>query len=600
MLFCKKSQLPLPLIGTPFKTRRTKANVPIKVLNIYRLAPQVSNSAFELRFYATMYMHFQVRLQHLSSHFNAFGPIEEVTIEYAPKSGQYSRGTVVYKYCTDAAKALSFKSHQMFGNDLNVIAAKSDVQNAAGDRNKDDAVNGDIEPRNQVKDGLMLLGLSDDCLCRIFEQTDLDDLLSIAATCTRFRDISYLAFRSKHRRFYIGPEYRNVDILRSILSCFGGLITDLHISMYNSSSKKRKEIIDLILAHCEQSLNSLRMSHFQIDPSIIRSVRILFSRTVKLAIENCTIDIPHTICLFTQCQSLIKLKIFKCNNFNIKTLSNVNLLHLESFSYDDTILDGDESPPILQQFLLHHTQLKKLSINGYLNNYYATFPIIGNHCKQLEQLYINAKCDTLEDHQYNELIEPICALKTLRKLKMQCRNRSPASFMGKMRSHSTLEHVEFSDGIVDSGFIEHLARFEILRVLCLLDMDNAQMLMAHLSHTITLTEIVIKGYCDITDADLVVAVARLKMLRVLILMDTGYQLSATAYLDVVRTRKRMAFDATLIIRNFETSQKEVACSFHEENRKYVLFHRYTKYDNPLFYDQNLRMDDEDSGDADSA
>lgn len=535
-------------------------------------------------------------MQHLSSHFNVFGSIEEATIEYAPKSGKFAQGTVIYKFAADASRALSFKSHQMFGNDLNVIAANSAAQLAASRTTHVDAQPHATSMCCNVA-GMQLIELSDDCLCRIFERLSVEDLLSAAETCIRFRDVASAAFRAQHRCFHIGPENGQCHTLRKCLSYFGGLISDLRVSMYNSTSVNRRKMIELILTHCSQNFVSLRLHQFQIEPSNVRLLRLIFKRTTKLTIENCTIDIPPNICLFTHCQSLTKLKISKCNNFNITTLTNVNLPNLHSFSFNDTILEKNESPPVLQQFFQRHTKLTKLSINGYLNNYYTTFPTIGRSCEQLEQLCINAKCDTLEDQPYNELIEPLFALQNVRKLKMQCRNRSPASFMGATQSHATLRHVQFSDGIVDSRLIENLGRFAALCVLCLLDMDNAHLIVTQLSHRLPLAEVVIKGYCDITDDDLVVAVARLKALRRLVLMDTGYQLSEIGYSDIVRTRRRMAFDATLVIRNFETSQKELACSFHGENRRFVQFHPYNKYDNPLLYDTNMRMDDEDDTDS---
>lgn len=540
----------------------------------------------------------QARLQHLSSHFNEFGALEQATIEYTPKSGRFASGRVVFKHAEDAAKALSFRAHRMFGIDLNVIAAKSGIQAsaeyAAAANHASHAVAEVTLDDTPAASNTNLLDLNDDCLTRIFEHLSVDDLLAVADTCSHFRTISANAFRAQHRRFKINTQNHSDDSLSKVFQYFGQEITDLNVSMHNATLKKRRMMLELVLTHCEDKLESVRLHRFQVDTPILHKLTQLFVRTKKLCLENCHIEIPSDVCLFPQCQSLIKLKISKCSNFDMQYLNGVCFPNLESFTYNDTILENKyfESSALLQQFLRQHTQLTKISINGYLNNYYTILPIIGQCCSQLERLYINAKCDTLEDRQYNELIQSICSLRKLHKLKMQCRNRSPASFMGAAQFNATLKYVEFADGIVDSNLIEHLERFESLCVLILLNMDHAHLVVARIKQ-IPLTEIVIQGYCDIADEDLVVLVARLKLLRRLVLMDTGYQFSELTYLDLVRTRRRMGIAATLVVQNFETSQKELACSFHSENKRYVRFCRYTKYDNPLHYDQNLRMDDED-------
>lgn len=595
MSFCQSSLLPLPLKRKSFPIRRTKGNVPIRVLNIYRLPSQVciSKQIYLLRISTNSLIIwlFQTRLQHLSSHFAAFGPIAKVTLEYQPYcKSTHSRAIVIFKHAEDATRALCYRSHQMFGSDLNVRAAKSEQQTA----DMEEVVESHYYacPGN----GLNLLDLTDHCLWKIIEYIPVIDLPSVADTCSRLRDATITTFRIKHKRLTILADAQSDSTVKisKMFTYFGVLIRNLTISAYNSDQLARTQVLHCILHCCEPMLESLRLVHFHIDASIVARIQMVFGRTKRLILHNCTIDMDRDINLFTNAKSLIKLKISKVNNFDATTLATICLPNLELFTYNDTILDESENgAPILKSFLMTHGQLKKLNINGYLNNHYAIFPIIGQHLQQLEKLYINAKCDTLEDVQYNYFISHLCELKRLKKLKMQCRNRSPATFMANLKSTETLEHVEFSDGIFDFELTQNLIRFANLRTICLLDMDHVHLHLAQLSNTLPLIEIVIKGFCDVTDQDLVMLPDKFHRLQLIILMDTGYQLSNSTYMELVRVRKCTAVNGPLIVRNFETSQKDILCSFPHEHRKYVEFYRYTKYDNPLLYNLGLRLRDED-------
>lgn len=195
-----------------------------------------------------------------------------------------------------------------------------------------------------TNDPLEITDLNDDCLERIFEYFDLSsfkfNLLNIADTCIRFREVARTTYKYKHSRksleISLFPRSNNLRILR----IFGDLIEKLSIDYNNDgiyttegeiSSKFNIKIEQYIFRYCSQDelLKELELINcpddaFECIKNPFKNVEVVrFSRGVLCE------KISQFNRYFPKMRSLKLDNIFKAVNPNCMKTKFPFLEHLE-------------------------------------------------------------------------------------------------------------------------------------------------------------------------------------------------------------------------------------------------------------------------------
>lgn len=311
-------------------------------------------------------------------------------------------------------KFLSGGPHCIFNEPVNVWAKICDRERALLLRyNNDDFArpSGDDTP---------ILLLNDDCLTEIFNYLPYADMSAIFDTCSRFRTIAPLAFKSNHKTIELAPLYDeakhsfNFRRMKGVFRKFGDLITDLSINGHEEKDDSKK-ILDIITQYRSGALKSLHLEDCHIRKSVTSRLQDLFSNLESLSMLSCELHEPSCAEMFCNCNKLVKMHLRNVSNFDAKALENVFPM-LKEFTLEVAI--GDVTA--LAKFFRTHNKLEKIVFGCRETNKNATEML--QSIIYISQTKGNLKSLELYGFQIDELLlRPMQFLSlTLNSLKIFC------------------------------------------------------------------------------------------------------------------------------------------------------------------------------------
>lgn len=255
-----------------------------------------------------------------------------------------------------------------------------------------------------------LLDLNDDCLYPIFDSKHLPimDLVAITQSCTRFKTIGNQIFARKHK--ICSFQNLSVKVMAEairVLQTFGSLILELTINL--SSYSYPTGVMDAVSTYCT-SLESLSLHSYNLPENQVNITEMgsLFRKLNKLHIYDVCIENVESwelldgivtpqgclIDVFTNCNSLIDLKVVECYSFEhvvfSSTFPNPKLQH---FQYFDML---DERPNV-GCFILRHKNLKSFDLESD-DSIYNYIPVLKTIviCEFLESLRLGLRSSLVE------------------------------------------------------------------------------------------------------------------------------------------------------------------------------------------------------------
>lgn len=345
------------------------------------------------------------------------------------------------------------------------------------------------EPEVIVHNGKQLLDLNNDCLSTILRCLPLEDLCSIALTCTRLHNIS-------QQVFLINPANKRIDVLSLLrlfdsnslkkterfFQCFGNLLVEITLDLTNFDNipivehwSMRQPIFHLITKHCSDgTLKSLRVHGLIMkSPHAVEMMR-LFSSLITIRLESCD-EVTKVLSESKECKNLTltgwswKKSTFNLHHFHFPKLESFVLRYIYVFAgkYNSDCVD----------FLRRHNKLKVLKLH-IAEEYDFNLNVVGE-LKELEVLKLCHVRD--DDYNFNEFsmksrptsLRTMCDLKHLKTLVIHGYEITDIiPFMLGSAAIESLQYLALSQMTADKDFCEGLSRFKSLRVLKLTKCDG--------------------------------------------------------------------------------------------------------------------------------
>lgn len=425
----------------------------------------------------------QLKRDELISHFSAFGDIENVRIcNKAKRPFAYVKFTLA----ESASKALGIDSHIIAGRRVNVAASCKHQDNTS------------------------LLDLNDDCLLEILSMNclDLSDLLLVAHTCRRLKEIAGRVFRREHKTCDISSLCEgDVESAQLIMKMFGSEITDLEIGGC-------LEILLPSVAEYCSTLKSLYLYNLVILENCW-AAEFRFKNLQKLRIKCCSFE-GASKQIFADCGSLVELEITgRCSEF----ILGYAFPKLQRFERRHDF-DGD----LIESFISRHRNLKSLKIDAYVSPY--ELQLIAKGLETLAcWIPIGATLD-------------LSNISHLRELHIHCGGQNVTQTALELDKLKLLESLTLQTAGIDQELIRTLSQLKKLQVMELLwctELDNLN----RIDDLDQLTTLKIVSWQEHVDSDIVLLVQRMSKLNYLRIQVPQFEMNMEKYLkivDVVRRR----------------------------------------------------------------
>lgn len=141
--------------------------------------------------------------------------------------------------------------------------------------------------------------LTDDCLQKLFQRLDVENLCQMTNVCKRFKVIAERAFSECHKKFvFKGQSCRN-SVLRRVLCKFGHLIASIDASEAYFAAREKLDV-SAIVKCCSNNLEKLILKDTTIDSDMVKP---LFARLKHLDLAECEFT-GNKNDLFTNCPNL--------------------------------------------------------------------------------------------------------------------------------------------------------------------------------------------------------------------------------------------------------------------------------------------------------
>lgn len=337
-----------------------------------------------------------------------------------------------------------------------------------------DAGNELMDPEIIVADGKQFLELPDDCLIDISRYLPLEDLISVALTCSRLRDIVRQTFSLQPMNKHVDLPVDVLQMPRSFepnamekteryLQIFGDLLVDVSIRKLMRESRGEQEIFHLITKYCSDgALEEFSGYELALDtPNSSEKLR-LFSRLKVIHLTGCTM-VEDALAASIQCQSLSL-----SNQYFNGVISNLHFPKLETFHiYGSRSEFQEDDDANYAKFLRRHIHLRtlELTIRGEAD---AIRDAIGD-LKDLEILELYGCNASLT-------LNPWCKLKKLKTLDVGSDASDATKFLMESPAAESMEYLSLDQPILNHEFFIGLSRFKKLRelILTLDDSDSTQ------------------------------------------------------------------------------------------------------------------------------
>lgn len=365
------------------------------------------------------------------------------------------------------------------------------------------------------KRGTLFTSVCRDCIEKIFEYLDLNDLAVTGQVCRLFKEVAENIFIRKFNRHCNlvednrrGSKSVKLNKIENVLKTFGAELRSLEASSidgWQSDKPNDQSVLNCIKKYfCDSNENpniekELKIRDFHFDDSMVENVSLLFGQLSKLTITRCKL-LDGTDQLFANCGNLTKLKLdFVHTNpavefeysgrrrkFNkIRTSEsldpcfNHHFPKLTSFTMKSI---STAAAADLDNFLSKNPQLKILKIIQ-CPQFNDVLQSLARHVPNIEKLNIPTK--------YIKRKTDLVGLKQLQKLEINFGHGGGTNAFTALRQMATsnvaLEILKLVDFHLTDELIKTLVKFKALNQLVLVvgnfPDDKFQTLSEHLAET---------------------------------------------------------------------------------------------------------------------
>lgn len=373
------------------------------------------------------------------------------------------------------------------------------------------SANNDPSVPSTVENALCLTDLNDDCLTEILGYvTNIDDLCSVAATCSRLNAIAFdtwdrhhknqsLKFERIMRKYGANAKAQIVSYLMS----FGELLTSIEFTLtddveWQQTSQVSYEqalwndvIFDKIVQHCADTLQSLTMRGIALSVPRTSPGQAVFMHLKKLKLDYC-----------------VDLKCYEyASKLHVDWYFNKAFVFVRHLAGTGTLEHLEISQMLLtKEFLMilcECQNLKVLKLNAIRD---------GNFCGE------EAFAEWLQNLKHIvelEFIIEYCDVGALNSLSV---------FLNHIGSAATVEQLHICGGEADQEFVRGMQRFQRLRKLTIGYFNN--LTVAHMQSLDNLGDVVeftMTTWNQLTPEDLVVVVGKMPRLETLRLHMAEYE-----------------------------------------------------------------------------
>lgn len=393
-----------------------------------------------------------------------------------------------------------------------------------------------IEPEITVEGGKQLLDLPDDCLIDICRYLSLDDLSSIALTCTRLQAIARQVFVLKpaNKRVYVkhllqsfGPNA--LEKVKRFFQSFGDLLLEVNLDLTNehgaptgNSTSMTEQIFHLITIHCcDGALEAFLGCRVSLkSPHKIEMIR-LFSRLKKFELTECTM-VADALSASQECQELL-LQMQASGDISNFTFSKLETFAITNYGFSYTMSPNHNEN--CGKFLQRHTQLKVLDLDVSDETEFNMDVI--DQLKGLKTLHLRCFGGCLS-------LSRCANFKDLKRLYVYSISTDATKFLLESAAAASLEYMTLHSPDINNDFFVGLSRFKSLRVLKLLDCDDLDVTKMLELDFDELTEFAQMQSGGVNMDGLVEMVEKFQKLESIILIDTDHEIDSEHYDRLVK------------------------------------------------------------------
>lgn len=261
-----------------------------------------------------------------------------------------------------------------------------------------------IHTKNLFTKKVSFIDINNKILSKIFENLCVNDLCSIANTCTRFEKMAQQMFKAKFNKITWRAGDTNA---MNVFNTFGRFITSLDVDVIGPN---QNEFLEFIAETCDYNLSHLNL-WMQNDRIIglteetTMKLKLLFSQLYRLDLYcHQLFNLRTTRDLFASCLELKSLAIncMSDTNFELNSI-NVKFPKLEELKFyiNNAISDGG-----LELLLFFNPNIKKLYLDECRNLTARAIDVIVHRLPNLEVLslgFLLQKVDVQELRPLGEL-----------------------------------------------------------------------------------------------------------------------------------------------------------------------------------------------------
>lgn len=333
----------------------------------------------------------------------------------------------------------------------------------------------DEKPKHSAN--IEFINLNDDCLIAILRYLGVDDLNSIASTCTHLKGLARIVFHLKPankcfsiRQMIQRHEENAEEEITRYLENFGSMITEITFDICNNTSLWEQfapiahfndPIFEHIMAHCSDGkLESLRLGTIYLSSEVAVRGHQLFSHLRQFQLKYC----ENLSEILPWCHNCEKLTIQGAISV-VDLDTHFPALYDFTLKYDQAYairaFNGEVASisPALETFLRRHDRLTALELCTPND---MDFMVIGE-LEQLKRLHLYGAIVQMRDDEAAPFHLP-----HLNRVILDYDDRNVSKFMHKLATTATrdsLEYLKIANCQVGNGFVSDLANFKKLRIL---------------------------------------------------------------------------------------------------------------------------------------
>lgn len=386
-----------------------------------------------------------------------------------------------------------------------------------------------------AEDEKQLLDLPDDCLIDICRYLPLEDLTSLAVTCTRLHTVG-------RQTFPLAPGNKYVDVkqmLRTLganamekierfFQVFGDLLSEISLDLTDGENNSNangdfssfnEPIFNLVTKHCdEEALTAFRGHGITLRTPNEEKMLRLFGRLKTITLIDCPMAVD-ALSVSKHCQHL---------SLSADTFNDVSDLHFPQLEGFDIV--GYNWPFVAAhnancaKFLLRHSHLKALNMEICFGTEFDM-----DVFDELNDL------ETLSLFQMNKplILSPWRNLTKLKALDIVSNGCDATKFLQESPAAESLAYLKLTEPILSDDFFRGLSRFKQLRALTFGDcpeLTDERMLNLNLDE---LTELELTDPSELTTHGLVEIVSKFRKLTSLRLVGTDHEIDSIIYEQLV-------------------------------------------------------------------